>query len=127
MRNPARDIPHYLGVFQEHLGRRMYLVFALTLVAALAEGVGILMLLPLLQGLDGAAAQVESTAEPSGVSGMLKEVLASVGLANSTVAVLLIITAAFVLTGGLTVGALGLNAYLRGQLLRELKGRRFGQ
>ena len=57
MRNPARDIPHYLGVFREYLGRRLYLVFALTLFAALAEGVGILMLLPLLQGLDVATGQ----------------------------------------------------------------------
>ncbi|MFU8820517.1 MAG: ABC transporter ATP-binding protein [Gammaproteobacteria bacterium] len=126
MRNPARDIPHYLGVFQEYLGRRMYLVFALTLVAALAEGVGILMLLPLLRGLDGAAEAGAEAAAPSGISGVMHDLLAALGLGGSTVAVLLIITAAFVLKGALTFGALGYNAYLRGQLLRELKGRMFG-
>ena len=53
MKNPARDILHYLRIFQTYLGRRMYLIFALSLIAGLAEGVGILMLLPLLQTLDG--------------------------------------------------------------------------
>jgi len=33
-RNPLRDIPHYLRVLQTYPGLRMYLVFALTLVAA---------------------------------------------------------------------------------------------
>ena len=68
MRNPVRDVPHYLRVFQAYLGARIYLVFALTLVAALAEGFGILMVLPLLQGLDSGANFMVPTATPSVVS-----------------------------------------------------------
>ncbi|MBK1633387.1 ABC transporter ATP-binding protein [Thiohalocapsa halophila] len=124
--NPIRDIPHYLRVFQSYLGARMYLVFAFTLVAALAEGVGILMLLPLLQGLEGAAAPGAQGAEaPTGIGKVLHDLLAGFGWSDSTVAVVLIIIAAFIAKGALTFGALGFNAYLRAQLLRELKGRLF--
>jgi ABC-type multidrug transport system fused ATPase/permease subunit len=121
--NPIRDIPHYLRIFQTYLGKRMYVIFGLSLVAGLAEGVGIVMLLPLLNTL-GASSE-SAQAELGGVGGFLNEVLAGLGLQDATVAVLLIITAAFVLKGALTFGASGFNAYLRGQLLRELKGRLF--
>lgn len=140
MRNPVRDVPHYLRVFQAYLGARIYLVFALTLVAALAEGFGILMVLPLLQGLDSGANFMVPTATPSVVStpteamatstsqltAFLQDFFTALGLEYSTVTVLLLITFAFLLKGLLTFGALGFNAYLRGQLLRELKLRLFG-
>ncbi len=126
MRNPARDIPHYLRIFQTYLGGRMYLIFALTLIAGLAEGVGIVMLLPLLQSLDaGSAAQSATPTELSGISAALNNLLASLGLQGSTVAVLLIITGAFIAKGALTFAAQSYNAYLRGQLMRALKGRLF--
>lgn len=135
MRNPARSIPHYLRIFQTYLGSRMYLIFALSLVAGLAEGVGLLMLLPLLQTLDAGAGansaerggtSVDSApAELSGISAMLNDALAALGLQDDIVTVLLIITLAFIAKGTLTFGALGFDAYLRGQLLRELKGRMF--
>lgn len=124
MRNPAWDIPHYLRIFQTYLGGRMYLIFGLSLVAGLAEGVGILMLLPLLQTLDANGAETTPT-ELSGISALLNDALAALGLQDATVAVLLIITAAFIAKGALTFGALGFHAYLRGQLLRQLKGRLF--
>lgn len=128
MQNPARDILHYLRIFQTYLGGRMYLIFSLTLIAAISEGVGILMLLPLLQTLGAPApgADTAPAAEPlTGITAWLQDLLTSLGLQDATVAVLLIITVAFIAKGALTFGALGYNAYLRGQLLRELKGRLF--
>lgn len=125
-KNPIWDIPHYLRIFQAYLGARMYLILLLTLIAALAEGVGILMLLPLLQGLDAKAGDSGSTAI-TGHSAWIQDLLVSLGLADSTVAALLIITGAFIAKGVLVFGAEGYNAYLRGKLLRELKGRLFDQ
>ena len=124
MSSTARDIPRYLRMFQTYLGARMYLIFALTLVAGLAEGVGILMLLPMLQTL-GANGAETAPAQHSGITGILSNVLAASGLQDSTVAVLLVITIAFIVKGALTFCALGFNAYLRGQLLRQLKARLF--
>ena len=126
-KNPARDIPHYLRIFQTYLGGRMYLIFALSLIAGLAEGVGILMLLPLLQTLGAAGSAGAATApnEPGGINAMLKDTFAALGLTDTTATVLLIITIAFIAKGALTFGARGFNAYLGGQLLRQLKGRLF--
>lgn len=124
MRNPARDIPYYLRIFQTYLGGRMYLIFALSIVAAMAEGVGIIMLLPLLQTFDTKGTS-SASAELSGISNQLNNAIASLGLQDATVAVLLIITVAFISKGALTFGALGFSAYLRGNLLRQLKGRLF--
>ncbi len=115
---PVRDIPHYLRVFQSYIGPRMYLVFALALLAALAEGIGIVMLLPLLQTLDGLASE-----PTSGIGRLLIGALEALGLGGSTLAVLLFIAAFFLLKGVFLFLAQGYRAYLRGQLMRELKGR----
>lgn len=120
--DPVRDIPRYVRIFHKYLGKRTYIIFALTLAAGLAEGLGILMVLPLLQGLDiGGGGQPE--ANP--VTTALNHVLAGFNLDGSTVAVLLIITVAFVFKGVLMFLATSVEAYLRGQLLRRLKGQLF--
>ncbi|OOZ40410.1 ABC transporter ATP-binding protein [Solemya pervernicosa gill symbiont] len=127
MKNPIRDLPHYLKIFQTYLGRRMYYVFALSLLAGLAEGVGILMFLPLLQSLDSGSSSAtgEMSMASEGVSAHVHDLFSLLGIHDSTVGVLIIITLAFLFKGALTFGALGFSAYLRGQLLRELKGRLF--
>lgn len=119
-RGPVRDVPHYLRTFQAYIGARMYVVFALTLLAALAEGLGIVMLLPLLQSLDGM--QMEA---PSGIGQVLANVLGWLGLADSMVAVLLIIGSFFLLKGLFLFLASSYKVYLRAQLMRELKGQLF--
>lgn len=116
--DPIRDIPHYLGIFRSHVGARMYLVFVLAALAALAEGLGIVMLLPLLQGLDEVGGQT-----PTGLGGWLSGVLDWFGFGGSTLSILLIITAFFLLKGAFLFLANGYAVYLEGQLLRELKTR----
>ena len=103
-RNPLRDIPHYLHVFQGYLGARMYLIFALTIVAVVAEGVGLMMLLPLLSGLDAEAG------EPTGMAAVVQEMLAWFGLADSVTAILVFITVAFIVKGALMFAANGYTA-----------------
>ncbi|MDB2549227.1 ABC transporter ATP-binding protein/permease [Porticoccaceae bacterium] len=122
MKNPISDLPYYLSIFQHYLGKRIYSIFFLALIAGLADGFGILMLMPLLEGLgsDGVMA-----APSSGLGLYLFNFLELFGLQSSTVAILLIITAAFLIKGVLVFVALGINAYLRGQLLQELKGKLF--
>jgi subfamily B ATP-binding cassette protein MsbA len=115
---PVRDIPHYLRVFQSYIGPRMYLVFALALMAALAEGVGIVMLLPLLQTLDGFASEMTT-----GIGGALTNILDMLGLGGSTLAILFFIAGFFVLKAVFLFLAKGYQAYLQGQLMREMKGR----
>ncbi len=128
MKNPTRDLPHYLKLFQSYLGWRVYLVFVLALAAAMAEGLGILMLLPLLHSLDGNLEVQDGSATivPTRIGGHLQQLLETLGLENSSIAVLMIITLAFIIKGALLFGSSAYSAYLNGQLLRELKGRLFG-
>ena len=116
--DPIRDIPRYLGTFRAIVGARMYLVFGLAVLAAVAEGLGIVMLLPLLQSLDGMG-----TEAATGLGAWLGDALDWLGLGGSTLAILLFIAAFFVLKGAFLFLAHGYAAYLQGQLLREIKGR----
>jgi ABC-type bacteriocin/lantibiotic exporter with double-glycine peptidase domain len=119
--NPVRDIPKYFGIFRKYLGLRIYIIFALTLVAGLAEGFGILMVLPLLQGLDVGA----NNGEANAISEYLGLILSWFGLGGSTLAVLFVITVAFVLKGCIVFLAMAVEAALRGELMRGLKSHLF--
>ena len=44
-----RDFFHYQAMFQTYLGLRMYVAYVFAAFASFAEGLGILMLLPLQQ------------------------------------------------------------------------------
>jgi len=116
--DPIRDIPRYMGTFQSFIGARMYLVFGLAVLAAFAEGIGIVMLLPLLQSLDGLGSEAAT-----GFGAWLGSALDWLGLGGSALAILLFITGFFLLKGVFLFLAHGYAAYLKGQLLRELKGR----
>jgi ABC-type multidrug transport system fused ATPase/permease subunit len=119
-RDPIRDIPQYLKTFRFFIGARFYLVFTLAVLAAFAEGLGIVMLLPLLQSLDGLG-----TDAPTGLGAWLAGALEWLGFGGSTLAILLFITGFFLLKGAFLFLAHGYSAYLQGQLLRELKTRLF--
>ena len=131
MTNPLRDLPLYFKVFQVYLGRRIYLVFLLTMFAALSEGFGILMILPLLEKLDGSVKNQVlvndemSLSQASNVNNYIYEVLTYLGISDSITAILIAITIAYLLKGILTFGALSYGAFLNGQLLRELKKKLF--
>ena len=122
MLSPIKDLFRYIKLFQSYLGLRIYLIFVLSLVAAISEGFGILMLFPLLETLDGA--QQFSENEDS-LSNLLFDIIRFLGLSESTTGVLVLITIAFVFKGLITFCALGFNAYLIGDLLKQLKGSLF--
>lgn len=119
-----KDLPRYFKVYQIYLGRRMYIILVLVLASALSEGVGILMLLPLLQSLsvnDSGA----TISQSDYMSGQILEMLENIGLSGSVITVLLVICGAFIVKGIMQFGSQSYAAYLTGQLLRELKGRLF--
>lgn len=109
-------IPGYFRTFREFIGVRVYLVFALQVVEALLEGVGILMLLPLLQSLDAEGAASGRFA--TWVTGFL----GTLGV-SGPVAVLALIAGVFVVKGAVAFAAGGYGGYLRADLQRNLQGR----
>ena len=117
-RSPVWDLPKYVVFLQSILGWRTYVVFFLTMLAAISESFGILMLLPLFEGLKGADALTEP-------GGFLQDILAFFGIGHSTLGLLVIISAAFIIKGVITFSAYSYAAYLKAVLLRELKTRLF--
>ncbi len=129
MKNTSDSLLHYYKMFQKHLGARIYLIFALTMVAALFEGFGILMLLPLLQRLDTInnsvievqSVTIDNVTNSTDIGDYLLGFLNYLGLSDSIATVLVVIAISFIIKGALTFVALAYNANLTGQLLRELK------
>jgi ABC-type multidrug transport system fused ATPase/permease subunit len=115
--DPLADLPRHLRVFQSYVGARMYLVFALTILGTLAESIGILLFLPLLQNVGGTQAEVE----PGSLTYRVTETLSWLGLGDSIVALLILIAVFFFAKAVFVFVASAYKVYLNGQLLRELQ------
>jgi len=115
------SIAYYLRVYRKYIGRRLYVVFVLTGLAALAEGLGITLLLPLLK--------VTETGGEEEVNGFVQEglftALTWIGIEESIVGILLLIGVVFLGKGLLKFAEAGYRGYLQARLLRELKGKLF--
>ena len=116
------DLLKYLKIYRRYLGRRMYLIFVLTVATALAQGFGITLLLPLLRASQSGSGNPEDmgTAEQ-----VLQAVLETMGIADSMVGILAFIALTFVAKGALQFAKGGYQGYLQAQLLRELKTKLF--
>ena len=116
------DLLKYLKIYRRYLGRRMYLIFVLTVATALTSGFGIALLLPLLRASqsDGGSPEDMGTAEQ-----LLNDLLTWMGIADSMGGILLFIAVVFLGKGALQFAKGGYEGYLQAQLLRELKTRLF--
>jgi len=94
----------------------MYVVFALSIAAALAEGFGIALLLPLIRAAEGTTEDVDGTVQQA-----LYDFLNWIGVGNSVLGILVFIGIVFVGKGLLKFAQRGYKSYLQAQLLRELK------
>jgi len=115
--NTFSDILRYVRIYRRYIGRRIYLVFALTTLAAFTQGLGFTMLLPLLR-------VSQSTTNPEELSGaeeVLYDALAWMGIADSLVGVLLVICGLFLAKGALQFAQASYIGYLQAGLLKQLK------
>ena len=119
MFKPILDIFKYIKVFQLYLGLRMYLIYFLSILASLLEGIGILMTLPLLQSIDSNDSNIVE--ENNFLNSMIYQFIEFLGLTNSITSILVLITISFTLKGIISFFSLGFNAYLLGELLKEIK------
>jgi ABC-type multidrug transport system fused ATPase/permease subunit len=120
MNNPIKDLPRYISIFQSYLGKKIYVILALTILAGIAEGIGILMLLPLFQGLDSMPGD-DSMNQNSQALNFVNQILLSMGLNDSVLVLLIFISITFLIKGILTFAALAFSSSLRGKFLRILK------
>ena len=115
------DLLRYLKAFRTYVGKRLYIVFVLTVLAALAEGFGIALLLPLLEATEAGG----SEAIDGGLQQYMYDFLHLIGIGDSVVGILLFIGGVFVLKGLLKFTEGAYNGYLQSRLMRELKSKMF--
>jgi subfamily B ATP-binding cassette protein MsbA len=111
------DLFQYLAAYRQYIGKRLYIVFILTVLAALAEGFGIALLLPLLEATEAGGAE----AVDGGLQQALYDFLHLIGIGDSVVGILLFIGGVFIAKGMLKFAEGAYNGYLQSRLLRELK------
>ena len=116
------DLVRYLRIYRRYLGRRMYLIFGLTVATALAQGFGITLLLPLLRASQSGGSD---PADMGTAERYLQAMLETMGIADSMVGILAFIAVVFVGKGLLQFAKGGYQGYLQAQLLRELKTKLF--
>jgi subfamily B ATP-binding cassette protein MsbA len=100
----------------------MYIIYILGIISSICEGIGILMLLPLLQSLDDNS---DSKSFDGGINEVLYNLIEFLGFSNSVVSILFLISIAFLFKGIVTFLSLGITASLLGVLLREIKVKLF--
>lgn len=109
-----------LEIFRGYLGRNIYIILLLATVASFLEGLGVMMIYPVLSGLSAADGHTTASAlimyfilpvsEFSGESDLV------------TISLVLMVTF-FILKGLFLLITHGMNYYLKSILLRTLKGR----
>jgi subfamily B ATP-binding cassette protein MsbA len=115
------DIAYYFRVYSRYIGRRMYIVFGLTLLTAFTQGFGITLLLPLLRSSQAGG----NTEEMGTAERVLHSLLEGMGIADYMPGILAFIAVVFVVKGGLQFTKSGYIGYLQSRLLRELKTKMF--
>lgn len=114
-------ISFYFSVYRRFIGRRVYIVFVLTAAVALAEGLGITLLLPLIEAADAGS----SEREISGAAAALNSFLDFIGIGSSMIGILLFIGAVFIAKGALKFTEGAYLSYLKARLMVEIKGKMF--
>lgn len=115
-------ITYYLGVYKHFIGRRLYLVFALTAAAALTEGFGITLLLPLIEAADAGDGSLD---QGTFAVRFLYSILTFLGISDSVVGILIFIGIIFIGKGIIKFIEGGYSSFLRAQLMREIKSKMF--
>ena len=110
-----------MKAFESYIGRGIYLSFFLTILAGLAEGLGISLLLPLLHLFNNQ----EDVSESFGFKGYLFKLLETLNLHNSYRIILFLIILAFIVKGIFIFLTYSYNSFLKGRLLVSLKKRLF--
>ncbi|MEX2574479.1 MAG: ABC transporter ATP-binding protein [Balneolaceae bacterium] len=116
------SISYYLGVYRKFIGKRLYIVFLLTAAAAVTEGFGITLLLPLIEAADAGGGTLDGSGR---AIRFIYGILGFLGISGSVVGILLFIGVVFIGKGLLKFAEGAYASYLKAALLREIKGKMF--
>lgn len=112
-----KEVLTCFAIFRKHLGNRLWIVFFFTILAVFTEAFGIVLLLPLLEGVEG------GPSDPSVITRMLSPLLEFLGIAESITGILFFIAIIILVKGGIRFLEGSYKASLTSSLLQEIKGK----
>jgi ABC-type multidrug transport system fused ATPase/permease subunit len=113
---------YYFGVFYRFLQFRLFIILLISLMAALAEGIGIVMLLPLLVIMTGEGKSDEST-----VYDAVAFLFSAMGMSLTISSILGFIAIFFLLKAILLFSGEAYKAHLKAELQSDVKGALFAK
>ena len=120
-----KDLFKYLKMFQIYLGFKIYIIYFLGIITAFFEGIGIVMVLPLIESLDNIN-NLENLNNKGGfINEFVLNMISFVGLDLNVGSILFFITTAFILKGLISFLSLAYSSKLKGDLLFKLKEKLF--
>jgi len=114
-------IPGYIKIYERYLGKKIYAIFIFSFMASITEGLGFLMLLPLLQSISGSSLDAIIASQDDGFLYFLENIFANLGLDLTLRNVLITMCVLFFSKGIFLFTSLSVNAYFRGVLVKRLK------
>jgi len=107
-------VPSVIATFKKYLGYEIFFIFFLSAAAGVLDGLGIMLVLPLIETIAGSDNQ-------SGVSSYLLKGLGLLGVSPDMINILICMVVVFVLKGIALFISLERVAFFRGKLLLHLK------
>ena len=116
-----RVLYNYFLLYKRYVGSRLFMVFFLALLAASVEGLGLMMLMPLMMSL-GLTSKEQETSE---VLKTLQELLAWLGISDSLIWISVFIVSIFIVKGLILFAESVYMARLHANLMKEVKMKLF--
>ena len=114
-------IPGYVKIYESYLGKKIYAIFIFSFLASVTEGLGFLMVLPLLQSISGNSLDTQIVVEGDNFLGFLEIFFMHLNLEFTLRVVLITMCLLFFAKGIFLFASLSVNAYFRGVLVTRLK------
>jgi ABC-type multidrug transport system fused ATPase/permease subunit len=120
MQKKSINIFSYLKIYQNYLGKKLYIIFIISLLVALSEGLGISMLLPLIQSSGSLNGNLSNS-----ITVAIYSFLSFMGVTNLLIGTLVLTIIIFLIKGILKFTEGAYSARLQSELLRRLTIRMF--
>jgi len=115
------SIIKYIKIYETYLGKKIYAILLLSFLASITEGLGFLMVLPILQNVTSGSLDALIIVQGDDFLQFLQIVFSYLGLNFTLRGVLLAMSLLFVAKGVFLFSALSVNAFFRGVLVTKLK------
>ena len=112
-------------MFQKYLGNSIYIVIFLTILSGLMEGVGIGLLIPLLESLGNTESSLPIAESEGALNQITSFIINGLGISGSIAFLLITVVIFFIMKAIFRFLALAYIGYLRGRLLFEIKTQTF--